>query len=239
MNRFITFTFLLLIITNLTYSQKVTQLDGSGNLSLAPVFGTVTSKKIKPQAVGSYYWYEDYYSGNILLKEDNFLIKDKQFRYNIKNKQLEIKNGKHVIGIASFYVKRLEYINKLNQNRVFVDAEDYSQNNVPFRGFFELLVEDEYQLIKKITLVEEKFEDNYVAALDVGSKTNEIKRKEKFYISDENKEVFEVKNKKKANLGIFGDKSEDIGSYMKENKLKFSREEDLVKIVKYYNDLAK
>lgn len=238
MYRFFVLLILLSFIQTPLIAQKTTQLDGSGDFSLAPGFGIITSKKIVPKASGTCYWDKSYCLGDIYLRDKDVIIKNKWFRYNIKEKQIEVKNDSQIVAVASFYIDKIKYLQD-GKNKILVNAEDYVYNKIPLSGFLEILENGKYQLVKKNNLEEEKFEDNYIPALDLGKKANTIRKKAIFFISDKKKELLKIKNKKKSNFQLFGEYASKVFAYVKQEKLKFSKQEHLVLIIRHYNSILK
>ncbi|MCT4698123.1 hypothetical protein [Tenacibaculum haliotis] len=64
------------------------------------------------------------------------------------------------------------------------------------------------------------------------------KKKNIYFIKFENdKKVIEIPTKTRKFLNLFSDKSKELKKFIKKNKLKTKKEDDLIKIFKYYNTL--
>jgi hypothetical protein len=72
-------------------------------------------------------------------------------------------------------------------------------------------------------------------ALGIGSPEEKVSVSSNLFYSADT-ELLKVPGKKKFIL-LFGDGGPSVENYIKENDLKVSREDDLVKILNYYNDL--
>ncbi len=107
-------------------------------------------------------------------------------------------------------------------------------NNVPgfdSKSFFEVLVDGKTQLLKKsIKKVQEK---NEYGSMTSNKSFNTSTR---YYIYQSNKANL-LKKDKKSILAILSDKQPQLEEYIKKNNLSLKTDDDLIKIVSYYNTL--
>ena len=78
----------------------------------------------------------------------------------------------------------------------------------------------------KVNLLTDIVEENSKYAID-----------EKYYISKDNATVVEVKLRKSSILNEMKDHKDEVVTFVKENNLSYNKEEDLIKIMRYYNGL--
>lgn len=187
-----------------------------------------------PETEGSSYLNEEWVQGNIEIKQ-NTLIEDLPIRYDLGNQTLEIKYEGEVKICPLDRIQNFSYLNiGGNQFKYFNTTE---VNNIGFdlpKGICRVLVDDNTTLIKYI--YSEKIQGNYNLALAMGDPNDKIVVKETPY-AIVNDKVYEVKGSFKRNQDIFSDKSSQVKSFIKKNKLKFKSEEDLTEIFEYYNSL--
>jgi len=76
----------------------------------------------------------------------------------------------------------------------------------------------------------------YLPSHGVGNKNDEIIKLEKFYIIRDG-EISKLPKAPKDIMPIFKDQRPALRAYIKANKLKIRKREDLIKMVTYYNTL--
>ena len=106
------------------------------------------------------------------------------------------------------------------------------------RGYFVHVnnANSKYQLLIKETI---QFVDRKPAKTSYDkTKQAEFKRLEdRYFITNGNEAAVEFPKKKKDFPKVFPDKHKDILSFMKKNKIKTSKDEDLVELINYINTL--
>ncbi|MEN8122890.1 MAG: hypothetical protein ABFS35_21300, partial [Bacteroidota bacterium] len=101
--------------------------------------------------------------------------------------------------------------------------------------FIEVLEYGNVSLIKQTTLLlQQPMGHRYGAYVQ----TKKYKKKESFFFQKDNK-IQSFLMKKKIILRILEDKNDEINRYVKNNKLSFRKEEDVILIFRYYNELQK
>lgn len=219
--------------------QRITQLDGSQDLSLIPGYGIVTTNPLKPEETkGSFYLFEDWRQGDIYLSKKNLVIKNCALRYNLYNRQIEILNQKEVRALYAAQVDSFQCIHpQKDLKQRFVNATQYQYQESTLVGFMEILTDSKIQALAKTEAHLENAEGKYVPALNVGSRTQEVKKEEQFYLARDNK-LFEIKNKKDITVCLT-DQAEALDNYIKENNLKPNkRKEDLIRVIDFYHSLV-
>ncbi|MFN8257300.1 MAG: hypothetical protein U0W24_16520 [Bacteroidales bacterium] len=170
---------------------------------------------------GSPYLNDDFQDGIVFLKDTSY--SKFPLRYNIYEDDFEYKyEGKiYVIGNPGI-IDRIE-------------IGDITFMHLPFiqsKGFFEVIVSGASSLVQQynVRLNPAKAPQPYVEA----APAEFIKEKEAFYIVNSSG-YFEIKNISNVTIAL-SDKKELIEKFLKDEKIKKIKRENLVKIVKYYND---
>ncbi|MBT4969765.1 MAG: hypothetical protein HOM80_12230 [Bacteroidetes bacterium] len=101
-------------------------------------------------------------------------------------------------------------------------------------GFFRTLSSGKITLLEKPAV--KIIESDYNVALDVGHKERRYVKTIKLFVIIDGK-VDELPRKKKTINSLVQDKSLEVETYRKENKLKFRKPEDIAKMISYYNGL--
>lgn len=177
-----------------------------------------------PKTLGTYFWDDDWHTGTITLYTGK-KIENLPLRYDLEHNQIEVQVGNEVKICGNKLAKQFFWIETPGDTSFFVHRNDFQQLLVDNKGI---------QLLKQITIIEK--EADYVPALDVGSKNRKLVKKKNYYlVSNDNVKKFTT-NKKKNNL-LFGDKADEVSKYLKSNNLKYTKEEDLIKIASYYSSI--
>ncbi len=144
-------------------------------------------------------------------------------RYNALNDEIEV--------TEIFNILKKENIN------VVLD-EGYIYKVLDFEGtkqFFVFLKEGKNSLVMK---VEKKIKEGKDAIGGYEQTTNDkYVEKRSYFILKTGGDLFKIKLKQKDILKVLGDKKTEIEKYASSKKLNFKKEEDLIKIVGYYNTL--
>ena len=189
-----------------------------------------------PKTIGDTYIEDDWMLGDVELlngkKIDRYPLK-----YDLKNNELDISYNGEVRTCPAEKIKYFSW-NKVGQKNAvkFVNttylinvkkgnprevmAQAYSGNLI---GLYK-----QYYLDFK--------ESTYVPALDMGNKNNKILVKSYYYVL-QNNEFFKLSMTLRKNKILFGGKYTEVENHSKENKLKLKKEEDLIKLIKFYETL--
>jgi hypothetical protein len=184
---------------------------------------------------GNSYFNEDWYQGAAQLvdgkKVENYLMK-----YDILANELDIKTEEQVKVIPcdwleEFVLKAPTAAGKEEQLHRFIRFDLFFKPNSSDEGFYELLYEG-----KKLNLLKQHFTEtlqpDYVPALDVGSLTPKVIKKEKYFIFD-GEALREVPRSKKKLLELLQPHQELAADYYKQNKPSPKREGELREFVKF------
>ena len=183
---------------------------------------------------GNSYWDEHWGASSILLYDKPALSEGWYTRYDIRTDEFEFMVNKQVKVAKGSFIKNVVWIDSLSQkSRFLVNAKDYRLEGVPLIGFLEVIVDGDQQLIKRIEL--QILKPNYNVAMSTGSKNSRITKREIFFYST-NGDLFEIKSRKSLEP-LFAEHSEQMFSFIKEERLKTSKQEDLTRIFEHLNTL--
>lgn len=218
--------YVFILIALITFSSYCQKTDSEQILRHTTSITSFDFRSTK--LVGSSYINENFLPAKISNNDNIYLI-----RYNAHMDEMEgNKNDKPYHLVKSMnYTILFEGINK--SYRVYNYEE---KNEVKPRFFVVLFNGDKISLLlqEKIKFYEEvKPRTGYEKY-----QPPTLKRlKDKLFIGFKDNSARELPNKKSKFLALFTDKSSDIESYVKRNKLSFKNTEDLIKIFSYYNSL--
>jgi hypothetical protein len=176
---------------------------------------------------GSPYVHDNFSEGTIISKNGNQYEKV-PLRYNVYDDQIEFK---HKDGLVLFISNPEDYtaIEIDGAKYVYLQLMDGKRK---VQGYYVLLEDGEIQLLKKHAVVKKEaepakpYKDPVPAAF--------VPKPVAYFLLKDGK-IFEISNDKNL-LDACGN-SEKLPAFIKENKLKVRKEEDLKKIVNFSNSL--
>ena len=176
-------------------------------------------------------------NSSILLYESEKLIEGFPIRYDIMTDEVEVKSKKGIKVLKGIKIKSFVWVDSVTKAAdYFVNAKDFKdESNVPYSGFFQVLTEGSLPLFKK-TEIDIKKAD-YNIQFNVGSQDDKILKKSEFYTLKD-KQVVELPSSKKKIIALFGDKSEAMEVFIKENDLSITKGDQLKIIFEHYNSLV-
>ena len=144
-----------------------------------------------PQTEGDYFLQEEWMRGNIVMT-DSTMIENVFFRLNMKDNDLELK-AEHEIKVLPGR-RVLLFVWKDNgspNDGIYLNAGKHAD----VRGFMKLVYENTYSLFMQTDF--EIVQATYNAALDVGSKNNQIVKKKAWYVCKDRTFMKVERSKKK------------------------------------------
>ncbi|MDY8136684.1 hypothetical protein [Aquimarina sp. 2201CG5-10] len=155
---------------------------------------------------------------------------DADLRYNVHNDALEYKNGSKM-----YQVIKTPTIHVRIQDDYYYYCDFKTQRGLKKKGYFILVeLNDLYRIYKKQEL--KITEPQEMDTMTGSAVTGKIKTITKFYV-EENGVIMELPMNKRAMLSTFSDKEKELKMYMKKEKIKLRKEEDLIRFVAKYNAL--
>lgn len=217
----------------IVYGQET---DNKGLLEMSPVAGGLVKEiKFAPMQVEGTHYYQDYWSIGDVILFNGSTLEDLQMKFDIEKNHLEIKTENKVKLLEDSYIKEFTLLDsESGSKKRFMNCSLYKENGMKLIGFFESITDGKMSLFLKMEL--DIIKANYDAKFDVGDKSDKVVKVENYFIAN-GENVYRIAKNKKENLKIFGDNSERISSYIKNEKLSFKDKEDLQKIITYYNSI--
>lgn len=192
-------------------------------------------KLLPPKTVGTYFINDKWQRGTITLLS-NIKIESVPLKYDIENKRLEILVDDKIRICENRMINEFEWEDENGNISIFQHSRklpitNISDDNLIYKVLYQ---SDKFKLLKetKITIKEA----DYIPALDMGNKDNTTVKSDVYSIYMNNF-IKNFSSSKKKNHLIFDKHADVIEKFMKEKKLKYSVEEDLIAIAKFYNDL--
>jgi len=189
------------------------------------------------KVIGDTYYDTNWRNCTILLYENGKLIEGYQARYDIQSDELEVKAKNGIKVLKGNKVKSFVWADSITRvPAYFVNAKDFkTEDNVALTGFFQVLTDGSFPLLKKTAIDIKKA--NYNIQFNVGSTDDKILKKNKFYAINKT-QVIELPSSKKKLLPLFAGDAETMEKFIKQNDLTTNKEEDLKVIFDHYNSLT-
>ncbi|MBL7103826.1 MAG: hypothetical protein ISS18_05800 [Bacteroidales bacterium] len=200
----------------ITTTSESGSTSGSGYFVLNPELG-------KESGI---FLYEEWKPGVVILK-DKTVISDRLLRYNIYSQQMQFIYKGDTLAFA-----RPEEIESLDIDNTKFIFSNFQYDNKPVNGYMEVLIEGDCML-----LLFRRIAYRYIGDDTDTEQTEKYFLEEKYYIRKGDAPLTELPQTKKDIIEILSDKDADYMTYIKENKLKITQEEDLKELISYYNSL--
>lgn len=192
--------------------------------------GIIEEIPLRPlETSGSVYLNEEFQKGNIFLK-NNVEIKNYPIKYDLKYHRMEINSG------ADIKVLNWEKISKFYFIENQVEYRNVEYYNVPddLGGFFKVIATGDISLLQHTEI--KIIPANYVPETDTGRRSDKIVKDDTYYLSKD-KNVFKISGRKNKDLEFFTEKNSRIKEFVQDEKISFKDENDLVKLISFYNTL--
>lgn len=186
---------------------------------------TLTEKDIQ----GSPYLNDNFIKGSIYTVSKT-QYQDIPLRYNIYNDDMEFQtNDNNVLALST-----PEIVEKITFGDYTMEYIPYVTSRNVKNGFFELILKGKASLYAKpqVEFLEAKDPAPYKDA----EPAKFLRKDDRYYIRLGMEAAVPCGNKKDV-LGIFTDHSEELEAFIKKNKINVKKEDELKKLVEYYNSL--
>ncbi len=174
---------------------------------------------------------EEFMNGTIYFMADR-KVSDLMINYNIfTGKLLYKKEGQ------TYEVNTNDILYFTVTNPEEKEIQMYQQEFVPQASrseFIQVIYEGETPLFKR--RVKEFRESDYKNPYSDAKRYDEYSDRT-IYMVKHNREMKELKLRKKAILELFSDQADQIGVFLKEREINLHNEDDLIKLFDYYNNL--
>jgi len=182
---------------------------------------------------GTPYVFETWLPGEVFLKSKKKVLV-KELNYNcFDNELVFLDPATKVIRLINRYTVDLFYILNSSDTLLFAPIEPENDGEFLFAQVLYKGGSVVYKLYQK-----EFVRANYEGGYSADRKYDEFADKSDLYFSKQDDPIFyKVKKSKKQILTVFPDAEDEISSYIKAEKLDLKLEEDVVKLLKYYDTL--
>jgi hypothetical protein len=184
--------------------------------------------------VGNSYLNEHWNRTALLLYDNEKLVEGYSARYEISNDHFEIQTAGGLKILNGKKVRSFVWVDSTTHApHYFVNAQDLrDENDVPLPGFFEVLSEGERTLLSRTHVLVK--DPTYNEKFDMGNRDTRIIKKTGYFFAEKNV-VREVPSSRKKFLSIFGARAEEIGAFIRDNRLSHNDEMHLKLIFERYN----
>ncbi len=180
----------------------------------------------------------DEYDGSMYMKsryKESSVIDEKagtfdaKLKYNVFTDGLEYSQGSKL-----FEVIKSPTVHARIDGDYFYYCDFKSQRGLRRSGYYVLVeLNDKYRIYKRFTL---KIKEPAANALTQANEPGELRMMTTYYL-EEGGVIMELPMNKKDMLATFSDKAGELKEYIKKEKIRIKKEEDLIRFVARYNAL--
>lgn len=181
---------------------------------------------------GEFFLNENFKTANLLLKNPDGQSKQLYMRYFVYGQQMHILTEKGDTAIL-----KPSLIKSVNINCQKFIYTTYQLNSGVKNSYFEELSHGKLKLLKRYQC---KFLQNNIKTTSSYKEADPDTYKiySKYYVQSKDFPALLIHVRKSKVLKLLEDKKADIIKYIKKNKLKIKKEQDLKKIFNYYNSIS-
>jgi hypothetical protein len=192
---------------------------------------TITNARLRYDNIsGSPYLYDHFMRGE-LITHDSVKYINVSLRYNIYTDEMEFEIGDEFRSIAN--PESFRYF--LIGNDLFVFQPIQRTISGIKSGYFLVLISGETMLFKRLSVIfEPPAEPQAYAAARQARFT---KKADTYFIRFKGSLPIELSMNRRKILDAFPDKNSELENFIQKNRLNFRKEEDLIKLVAFYNQL--
>ena len=182
---------------------------------------------------GTPYVYESWYPGEIFVKSKKKVVV-RELNYNCYDNELAyLDPATKAVRLINRYTVDFFYFLDGNDTLLFVPMEPENDGE----SIFALVLYNGGSMVYK-RYEKEFVKANYEGGYSADRKYDEFADKSSLYFSKHgDKHFYRVRKSKKQILEAFPDAKDDISRFIKAEKLNLKSEEDVVKLLKYYDSL--
>ncbi len=186
----------------------------------------------------------DEYEGGLYMKsryKESSVIDEKsgtfdaKLKYNVYSDQLEFTTPSDEL----FAITKSPTIHARIDGDYFYYCNFKTQRGVKKDGYYVLVeLNDQYRIYKKLTteIIDPVAQASLVKKTTDGEDVGKIKILTTYFL-EESGVIMELPMNKKEMLAAFNDKENELEQYLKKEKLRIRKEEDLIRLVARYNAL--
>jgi len=194
---------------------------------LPPGENKIIMKDGIPNLTGSPYL-EDWQEGSIFMKNGD-TIKTISLRFDVYNNDMQFKYDGKTWAVGA--KNKIKVIKFEKHSFIYLPYKDKDQIK---ESFFEVLTAGKVSLL--ILYYPEVIRSNYNVVLNSGTKNDQLLLKKKYYFVEDDLVTFFDKRGKNL-ISANSQKSKEIKEFVKNNKLSFTEETDLIAIADFINSL--
>ncbi len=209
-----------------THSQESKTSSNQNRIDLQAGSVGGQAEESLPGQKGSAYLNPEFIEGVIAMK-DGSRIEGRPMRFNLYTQQMQFIENQDTLALGNPW--EIEYLRIAD--KVFVYT-DYLCEGEHRSGYFELMEDGDCRLLKRWAALYHEVEEE-------GEKSGEncFYRDCQCYLQFFMNPASRVQKKRKDLALSFASNGDEVLDYMRDAKLKLKHEDDLVKIVEYYNSL--
>ena len=186
--------------------------------------------------VGSPFFSDAWLTADILLNNGQ-VLEEVRSRYNIWSDAIEVIHRADTLQLSEVLVRGFTFImpggNEISfRNRVGVMPGEFGRN-----AYLQVLYEGEKTgVFKRHTRVIREAQQG-AGGFGFVERQDSLEAREMLLFLDPNGEFQRVRLNRRSVLGLFGDRSNAVRDYARQNNLDFRSENDFVRMVQHYNSL--
>ncbi|WP_319503005.1 hypothetical protein [uncultured Draconibacterium sp.] len=231
MKKYISLFVLLLISSAGLYAQSIYDIRNaidffeSNKMQRGDFRKTLSESEIE----GSPYYIDEFTKGTIFTSQ-KIQYNDVPLRYNIYNDEMEFQTpDEQILAIAA-----PEIVEKAVVGEDTFSNIPYELGNKVKRAYFILLTEGKLSLYARPQVMYQKPKE--AAAYKEPEPAKFIKRPDMYYLRLNQQAAVKIESKKDLQ-NFFTDHQKQIEDFIKENKIKPGKEDNMMELVEYYNSL--
>lgn len=189
----------------------------------------IVNSNLEPNLEGSPFLREDWQSGYIIMKSGD-TIPSIELRYNVYKDEMHFKAEEKVYSIG--IPEKIKILLLGESPFIYLS---YKDDKIIRKSFFEIL-----NIGKSLLLKHHYYEilpANYNLILNSGNKNKQLLLKKKYYLRTKEEVIVEIDKRGERFISAFGNNGSEIEKYVKDNKLSFKEESDLIQITNFANSL--
>lgn len=171
----------------------------------------------------------DFTSGSVVV-QSNITYANVPLRFNIYTNEMEFQTED---GTTMYLAGPEVFEHIMVGDEKYVYAP-YAAGNRMLRSYFKVLAEGEATLLSKQNIILKDAEPP--AAYKEAQPARFMRMPDDFYIRKAPAEAFKVSNRKEL-LSVLSDKGKYMEDFIRKNRIRYNRPEDLVKLTEFYNSL--
>lgn len=179
--------------------------------------------KVKDMSIeGSPYLFKSWNGMYTVVSTEGNKFKVMNLNYNIESKKIESQISKD--SVFQYNFEGIDHI--VTQNKKYKIVED--------ELFLEVYGNPQIKLLKQFSVIIKEGVTNPMTQMDLTPRRYEIREEYKLY---QDNMLSKFKLNKSSVLKMFSNKKDPISKYVKENKLSYSDEKDIIRILAYASSI--